>query len=619
MVKKRFNALSNKWGVDKGVRELSTWELTHALLSCFILQIKSYRDVDGEWIDDFVITPGRRNDSPVSFELRLLPGKMYVFDRAYNDFNLWDKIVSIKSNFVTRLKDCPRVRYLQVKVLHQKKNKDGVLYDGRYRPTTKEHAKKNIKLRYIIYRDPTSQKIFHFVCSDPKISGQTIADFYKRRWAVELLFRWLKGHLDIRRLSVKTKNAVRVLLAAAVLFQLLLQLKKITDQFKGTLWDLLRAIRAATIQKSLMDTGPPDGCRWSSPLPQDPQLESNQIKPVRPCKLEPRKRRPGPKVKYGPEVVHHLQVLWNTMNRICSKKMRAALPLWLNFYKEANHDIKSQLLSMAASTIDKKLNPYRGPVPKGKSTTRGLKMMMSKIPLKLLEGEIEVPGFTEMDTVAHCGDDIAGSYTHSITLTDLFSGWTENSSVWTKEAEQVQKKVKKLEDRLPFSLLGCAVDNGSEFMNQHLAKYFFDRPTPIDFVRRRAYKKNDNAHVEQKNYTHVRELFGYERFDNFELSVLMDEIYQVYWNPLNNYFIPSLKLISKERIGSKIKKKYDQPKTPCQRLLDSDKVSTQVKKQLRHNLNYKNPFFLKRELELKLKIFHNRVEELKRQKQMTGS
>lgn len=189
---------------------------------------------------------------------------MYVFDRAYNDFDLWEKIVSIKSDFVTRLKDSPRVRYLQIKILHKMKNKDGVLYDGPYKPTNKTNCKKNLKLRHVIYRDSVSQKIFHFVCSDSKISGQTIADIYKRRWAVELLFRWLKGHLDIRRLPVKTKNAVRVLLAVAVLFQLLLQLKKLTDQFKGTLWGLLRTIRSGSIQKSLMDTGPPDGCRWSS-------------------------------------------------------------------------------------------------------------------------------------------------------------------------------------------------------------------------------------------------------------------------------------------------------------------------------------------------------------------
>lgn len=335
--------------------------------------------------------------------------------------------------------------------------------------------------------------------------------------------------------------------------------------------------------------------------------------------IEPRKRRPGPQAKYGTEVVHHLVILWKAMNKICSKKMKAALPLWLKFYKDANEEIKQKLINMAPSTIDKKLHPYRGPIPKGKSTTRGLKMMMSKIPLKLLEGEIKEPGWTEMDTVAHCGDNIAGEYAHSITLTDLFSGWTENSSVWTKEAEQVLKKIKKLEARLPFKLLGCGVDNGSEFMNGFLSKYFFDRPEPIDFVRRRPYKKNDNAHVEQKNYTHVRELFAYERFDQFELTVLMDEIYQVYWNPLNNYFIPALKLISKERHGSKIKKKYDKPKTPCQRLLESDHVSLEVKKQLRHNMSYKNPFFLKKELENKLKVFQQKLEQINRLKLLTGS
>lgn len=335
--------------------------------------------------------------------------------------------------------------------------------------------------------------------------------------------------------------------------------------------------------------------------------------------LEPRTRRPGPPEKYGPDVVHHLHFLWGQMNRICSKNLKAALPLWLGFYKDAEPDIKQKLLKMAPSTIDKKLRPYRLPNQKGKSTTRGLKAMMSKIPLKLLDGEITEPGYTEMDTVAHCGDNIAGEYTHSITLTDLASGWTENASVWTKEAEPVQKKIAEIERRLPFPLRGCAVDNGSEFMNEILADYFQRRKEPIDFVRRRPYKKNDNAHVEQKNFTHVREIFGYERYDHFELSVMMDEIYRLYWNPLNNYYIPVMKLISKERHGSKIKKKYDQPKTPCQRLMDSDQVPTTVKRQLAHNLNYKNPFFLKQELEKKLKIFQQRVDQIKRQKLMTGS
>ena len=353
--RKRFNALADKWDVDKGVRGFTTWEMTHVLSSSFVLRLGSYRDVeatlgipdstfgdavrersagffqelcdlilmeirtktenrkikkairqilaidsteikvhgslfdepgwkqkhcgdahqasaklhvvwdvDGQWIDDFIVTPNRRNDSPVSLELRILAGKMYVFDRAYNDFNLWEKIVAANSNFVTRLKDWPRNRYLQMKVLSRAGDKDGVLYDGLYQPTSPESQKKEIKLRHVIYRDKLTKKIFHFVCSDMKISAKTIASIYKRRWAVELLFRWLKGHLDVRRLPAKTTNAIRTMLAAAVLFQLLLQMKKITDKFQGTLWDLLRALRSCVLQKTLLDIGPPEGCRWNA-------------------------------------------------------------------------------------------------------------------------------------------------------------------------------------------------------------------------------------------------------------------------------------------------------------------------------------------------------------------
>ena len=334
--------------------------------------------------------------------------------------------------------------------------------------------------------------------------------------------------------------------------------------------------------------------------------------------LEPRKHRPGPKVKYGPEVVEHLKILWEEMGKICSKKVKAALPIWLPHY-QCPAGIKEQLLSMAASTIDKKLNPYRGPKRKGQGTTKGLRAMMKKIPLKILGDEIKEPGFMEMDTVAHCDDNISGEYAHSLTMTDLMSGWTENAAVWTKEARQVVKAIEKIEKRLPFKLSGLSSDNGTEFLNQHVCDYLFKRTQPLSFVRGRPYKKNDNAHVEQKNYTHVRELFGYERFDEFELAVKMDEIYKAYWSPLQNYFIPNLKLISKERHGSKIVKKYDTPQTPAQRLLASDIVPRSVKKQLRHNLRYHNPFMLKKELRKQLKIFFWHVEQHKRKKQLTGS
>lgn len=217
-------------------------------------------NVNNEWIDDFIITGGRRNDSPVSLELKLSRNKMYVFDRAYNDFDFWLKIVNLKSHFVTRLKDYPRVHMAELKLMISEKNKikNGVIYDGVYSPSRKN----KLKLRHVVYRDALTRKVFHFVTSDFEISAQTVADIYKKRWAVELLFRWLKGHLDIRRLPTKTINAVKVQLAVAVMVQLLLQLKKIIDGYQGSLWQLLRLIRSTYVAKSLAGKDPPAGCRW---------------------------------------------------------------------------------------------------------------------------------------------------------------------------------------------------------------------------------------------------------------------------------------------------------------------------------------------------------------------
>lgn len=223
-------------------------------------------NVDGQWVEDFLITPSRKGDSPVSLNLRLSPRKMYVFDRAYNDFNFWQKIVSAKSDFVTRLKDCASYRTLQQSLLRGNQNATGVIYDGPFVSTALSARKSELQLRHIVYRDPMSNKIFHFVTSNRRMNGETIAGIYKKRWAVELLFRWLKGHLDIRRLPTKNPNAIRTQLAVAVLVQLLLQLKKTIDEYSGTLWDLLRTIRTGLCQQILIEYGPAEDCRWSSAL-----------------------------------------------------------------------------------------------------------------------------------------------------------------------------------------------------------------------------------------------------------------------------------------------------------------------------------------------------------------
>lgn len=334
--------------------------------------------------------------------------------------------------------------------------------------------------------------------------------------------------------------------------------------------------------------------------------------------LEPRAYRPGPKPTYGPRVVDHLRRLWESMNRMCAKKMVAAMPLWLPHYKDADAATRALLLQVSAATIDRCLKPYKAKWRRGLSTTDP-SLLKNRIPIQLLDHNVNEPGFMEADTVAHCGETIAGKYVHSLTVTDLYSGWTENRATMTKRAEVILEQLKRIRSVLPFQMLGLATDNGTEFLNEEMVEYAKDKSDPFIFVRRRAYKKNDNAHVEQKNFTHVRELFGYDRIEDMQIQLLMNEIYQAYWNPLWNYFTPVMKLTKKERIKSKIKKTYDDPKTPYQRLLDSARLSTKEVKRLKEIHATKNPFFLKQELDRKLKIFHQLVEQRKREQKLTGS
>lgn len=333
--------------------------------------------------------------------------------------------------------------------------------------------------------------------------------------------------------------------------------------------------------------------------------------------VTPRTKRPGPKPRYS-EAVPALKELWLLMGQMCSKKMKAALPLWLPFYRTSK-PIEELLLKMSPSTIDRLLRPVRKPLGKGLSTTRPNAALKSKIPIKLLDGDVTMPGYVESDTVAHCGNSTAGEYINSLTVTDLFSGWTDNRAVWTKEADGVVARVKSIEEHLPFTLIGFASDNGTEFINELLHAYLTKREAPVNFVRRRAYKKNDNAHVEQKNWTHVRQLFGYERFENKELVLLMNEIYRAYWNPLMNFFTPVMKLKSKERIGGRIKKRYDEPKTPYQRLMESPFIPNGEKAKLHDAHRTKNPIYLRQQLDLKLKEFFEKVDEHRVQRRNTGS
>jgi hypothetical protein len=324
-----------------------------------------------------------------------------------------------------------------------------------------------------------------------------------------------------------------------------------------------------------------------------------------------RERKPGPRRRYDREVLEPLKAIWLAAEQLCSKRLKAALPLWLPFYEQEQgplaEPVRKKVLQISAASIDRLLKKeralYRG---KGLCGTRPGGLLKHQIPIRTDNDDVDRPGFLEADTVAHCGSSLAGDFIWSITFTDIFCQWTENRATWNKGAEGVLGQVKDVETNLPFELLGFDVDNGSEFLCFHLWRYLLDRPRPVPLTRSRPYRKNDQAHVEQKNWTHVRQLLGYQRLEQPELVPLINELYRP-WGLLHNFFCPNLKLLSKTRKGAKTIRKYSPPQTPYQRLLESKHLSQEQKQKLQNRFQHLNPLQLKRELEQKLKLVLNKV------------
>ncbi len=216
----------------------------------------------------------------------------------------------------------------------------------------------------------------------------------------------------------------------------------------------------------------------------------------------------------------------------------------------------------------------------------------------------------EADTVSHGGGCSSGDFLWSLTLTDFHSGWTELAALWGNRAGEVRVGLERIEKRMPFELLGLDCDNGSEFLNEVLEAYLLKRSRAVDWTRSRAYKKNDQAHVEQKNFTHVRQLLGYGRFADLKLKSLVDDLYEKAWLPLRNHFTPVMKLVEKQRIGGKVRKIYDKPATPCDRLLACDKVPSATKAEL-HALRAKlDPLALAQEIERRLSEIFTIADEI---------
>jgi hypothetical protein len=326
------------------------------------------------------------------------------------------------------------------------------------------------------------------------------------------------------------------------------------------------------------------------------------------------RRKPGKAKAYKPEILlEPLKRLWLATDQMCGKRLKQALPLWLTHYgkhfDELPQGVYEQLLTISAATIDRLLKPIKVRYGRGLSGTKPGSLLKTQIPIKTNQWDITKVGFMEADTVAHCGTTLAGDFVWSLTLTDIASGWTENRATWNKGATGVLEQIKHIENNLPFPILGFDSDNGSEFLNYHLLRYFTERPDQksVQFTRSRPYKKNDNAHVEQKNWTHVRQLFGYYRFDNPKIVILMNDLYSQELSSLLNFFYPCIKLIDKVRIKSSIKKKYDIAQTPYQRLMASTCLNEEQKKVLTDKFNALDPFLLQKNVQKKLKLIFKHV------------
>jgi len=322
---------------------------------------------------------------------------------------------------------------------------------------------------------------------------------------------------------------------------------------------------------------------------------------------KPKPKKRGKPVVYNKEsIIIPLKQIWLTANLPCSKRLKAILSLWLPKYIEhfgqLTEDVIKTLLAISPATIDRILQPVRIQYQKrGRSTTKPGTLLRKQIPINTNQWEEWRPGYLEADTVAHCGDSLIGMFAYTVDFTDIATGWTEQRAVWGKGEKGVLEQIQDVEKMLPFPLLGFDSDNGSEFLNYHLQRHFTDRKHPVNFTRSRAYHKNDNAHIEQKNWTHVRQWLGYQRLDNPKVVPLMNNLYRNEWRLFHNFFLPSVKLIEKERIGSKTIKKHDLPKTPYQRIMESKYIPESTKIALTKQLELLNPFELRNIIEMKLK------------------
>jgi hypothetical protein len=310
----------------------------------------------------------------------------------------------------------------------------------------------------------------------------------------------------------------------------------------------------------------------------------------------PRRR---PRV-YDEAVLSALRRIWVILDCLCGKRLAAVLPQTIAVLERHGElalepVVRQKLCAISAASIDRLLRTDRQRLNlRGRSGTKPGTLLKHQIPIRTFaEWDQTQPGFVEIDLVSHDGGSADGDFCQTLDLTDVATGWTETQAVLNKSQLYVFAALCQIRARLPFALRGIDSDNGSEFINHHLVRYA--QQEQLTFTRGRAYKKNDGCFVEQKNYSIVRRAVGYARYEGATQLRLLNQLYaelRLY----TNFFQPVMKLVGKQRHGAKVKKVYDQPTTPYQRLLDSQALSRTAKQRLRQQYLELNPAQLKRRI-----------------------
>jgi len=280
-----------------------------------------------------------------------------------------------------------------------------------------------------------------------------------------------------------------------------------------------------------------------------------------------------------------LRAIWKAANYPCGRRLVGMMSDWLASYeaheKSVSASVREQLVAASARTLDRLLQPLQIQARRP-SLTRPGSLLRQQIPIRGSVWEDNKPGWLEVDTVALCGGKASGDYVWMLDAVDYATTWVSTRAMWNRGQEGTLAALTDLERALPFPLLGLDSDNGGEFLNYHVLGWLQKRPRPVFMTRSRPYKKDDNAHIEQKNWTHVRQWFGYERHDNYEVVERLNTVARGPLHQMLNFFHASLKLHRKERTAEgKLRRIYPKAQTPLQRVLESPEIAESTKALLR--------------------------------------